>query len=102
MKHTLRRTGEMYKHAEGCTPVYTYDGWYEYDVNDGDTVIINNGSTSNMYVLKGIHSCKECPIRINNSHLCAICVKCKVTGMYRTVCRASVGVHPIDELLEDL
>ena len=103
MKHTLRRTGEVYRHLNGTTiPVYTQDGWYEYDVHDGDMVIIDDGYTTSMDIIKGNQKCAECPIRANDSNLCGVAVKCKVTGMFRAVCRARFGVHSIDEILEDL
>ena len=89
MNHTLRRTGEVYRDkSHGPIPVYTYDGWYEYNVHEGDTVIINDGPTSSMYILKGDYlKCGECPISTDDE-LCAAAVKCKVTGIFRTVCRA--------------
>ena len=90
MKHTLRRTGEVYRYGDGLAiPVYIPDGWYEYDVHDGDTVVINDGTTSSMYILRGSKNCEECPISINNKQ-CAVAV------------RTQLGVHSIDEILEDL
>ena len=103
MKHTLRRTGEVCTYGNGRTiPVCTYDGWYKYDVHEGDTVIIHDGPTSSMYILKGRYTCKECPIRLDDNDTCAVAVKCKVTGKCRAVCRFQFGLHPIDEILEDL
>ena len=102
MNHKLWITGEVYRHADdGYIPVYTSDGWYEYDVHEGDTVIINDGSTSSVYIIKGACKCKECPIR-SHKNLCAIAVKCRVTGMFKSVCRAKFGVHSIDEIMENL
>lgn len=103
MRHVLRRTGEICRHRDGNdVPVYTYDEWYRYDVYEGDTVIIDDGHTSSMYILKGDSKCDECPLRAEDSGLCALAVKCKITEMCRAVCRARFGVHPIDNLLEDL
>ena len=102
MKHTLRKTGELCRHKAGDTvPVYTYDEWYIYNVHEGDTVVIADGSTSSMYILKGDRKCDECPISTDNN-LCAVAVKCRATGMFRSVCRGQFGVHPIDEILEEL
>lgn len=102
MNHTLRRTGELYRHKDGSSiPVHTYDGWYRYEVHEGDTVVIDDGPTSSMYILKGARKCDECPISTDNG-LCSVAVKCKATGTYRSVCRAEFGVHPIDEVLEEL
>lgn len=102
MNHILRRTGELCRYKSGSpTPVYTYDGWYRYEVNDGDTIIINDGTTSSMYILKGARKCNECPISTDNGQ-CAVAVRCRVTGMFRSVCRAQFGVHPIDEVLENI
>lgn len=103
MKHVLRRTGEVYRNtSHSAIPVYTPDGWYEYDVHEGDIIVINNGPTSSMYILKGDSKCDECPLRIEDYHLCALAVKCKETGMFKSVCRARFGVHSIDNLLEGL
>ena len=63
MKHTLRKTGELCRHKDGDTvPVYTYDEWYIYNVHEGDTVVITDGSTSSMYILRGDRNCTECPL----------------------------------------
>lgn len=102
MNHKLWKTGEVYRHKDGSTiPVYTYDRWLEYDVHEGDTVVINDGSDSRMYILKGYRKCTECPLNTETG-LCAVAVKCKISGMFRAVCRAQFGVHPIDEVLEGL
>lgn len=95
----------MYSYSNGNTiPVYTYDGLYEYNVRKGDTVIIDDGHTSSMYILNGYQKCDECPLSVNTEggHICALAVKSKPTGMFRAVCRSRFGVHPIDNLLEDL
>lgn len=102
MNHTLRPTGEVYVHRDDSTiPVYVPDGWYRYEVHEGDTVIINDGATSSMYILKGYRNCEECPISTDTG-LCAIAVKCWSTGTFRSVCRAQFGVHSIDGVLENL
>lgn len=102
MNHVLRKTGEVYRYGNGhVIPVYTPDGWYEYAVHEGDTVVINDGPTSSMYILRGAKNCEECPISIDNKQ-CAVAVKCKLTGIYRAVCRIEFGVHAISEVLEDL
>lgn len=93
----------MYSYGNGRTiPVYTYDGWYKYEVHEGDTVVINDGPTSSMYILRGYKECPECPISIKDDPICSVCVKCKVTGTFRAVCRAQLGVYSIDEMLEEL
>lgn len=103
MNHMLRKTGEVFRYGDGREiPVYTYDGWYEYDVHEGDTVVIDDGVTSSMYILKGDRKCDECPISTEDGHVCALAVNCKVTEIPRAVCRARFGVHAIDTILEDL
>ena len=102
MKHILRKTGELCRHKDGDTvPVYTYDEWYIYNVHEGDTVVITDGSTSSMYILKGDRKCEECPIRTDTG-VCALAVKCRATGGLKTVCRAELGVHSIEEIMENL